>query len=364
MMTTSRFSKCLKNTSFFSIELAARALIAIGYVVFLTSSVRAEDYVEFLLDSSVSMAEKLGAEPKVELARHALTEAVKQLPRGTRFAVRTFGHRVDQNHQAESCQDSELIIPFNAPALDVLGLRLNGLKPKGYTALAYSLAQVAADFPAQAGRKTLVLMTDGADTCGGDPEAIVSTLKKKGFEVQVQVLGIALDVAGRKSLQTLAAVSGGVFVPIYSGVELTRAAVQVTNPTELKRLIDQQIPGDIGGLTDAGADRSSALTIQPGAYKNSFLGGKDLIDTFLVPAREGEKFIIRLHWEDRESALSVVVHSAGGVELVADSAQEGSYESEMVLVADSGELQIAFSTKSQRKFEYQFEVLKQVDFGA
>ena len=44
-----------------------------------------------------------------------------------------------------------------------------------------------------AGTKIVVLVTDGEETCGGDPAAAIRALAAQGIDVHVNIVGFALD---------------------------------------------------------------------------------------------------------------------------------------------------------------------------
>ena len=63
------------------------------------------------------------------------------------------------------------------------------------TPIADSLAQVESDLKGAKGRKMIVLVTDGEETCDGDPEAVIQKLQDKGFEISLNIVGFAIDDA-------------------------------------------------------------------------------------------------------------------------------------------------------------------------
>lgn len=200
-------------------------LFAITLFPILTSSAATD--VEFLLDLSGSMMKKIDGTPQIELAKKSFRDALKAIPTDELVAVRVFAHRVEQTNKEESCKDTELIYPFNK--LDVASVEkaLDNLQPKGYTPLAYSLEKSAEDLIAigkeREPERVIVVLSDGEETCGGDPLAVLQALKDKGIKVVVHTIGFNVDDAARKQLQAIAAFSGGKYFDAKDGAKLSES---------------------------------------------------------------------------------------------------------------------------------------------
>ena len=109
-----------------------------------------------------------------------------------------------QERKDESCKDTELVVQFQP--LDkarFLGA-LDKAVPRGQTPIAYSLQQAAQDFGAPSDEeRAMILVSDGIETCGGDPLATVRDLAAKGFKVKVHTIGFDVDAAARAQLEAI-----------------------------------------------------------------------------------------------------------------------------------------------------------------
>jgi hypothetical protein len=122
--------------------------------------------VDLILDNSGSMLQKLGDERRIDVARNVLADLVAEtLPSGIPLALRVFGDEPD------SCE-TDLAIDL-APldrdaAVDRIAAieSVDGVK----TPLAAALERVATDLGGVDGPKIVVLVTDGEETCGGNPQ--------------------------------------------------------------------------------------------------------------------------------------------------------------------------------------------------
>ena len=191
--------------------------------------------VEIVLDGSNSMWGRMGGRPKIAVAREILLDALDWLPRDVQLGFRAYGHR--RPRKARDCQDSELLVPFGSKNRDQIRHAIAGMKPKGQTPLAYSLAQLQSDFGARGGERAVVLVTDGIESCGGDPRQEALALGRAN--TPVHVIGFGLGSAGDEDLSSLRAIassSGGRFLLARSAEELRGALAEtVGTPFQVSR---------------------------------------------------------------------------------------------------------------------------------
>jgi hypothetical protein len=183
--------------------------------------------VEFLLDLSGSMMKRIDGVPQIDLAKKSFREALKVIPANELVAVRVFAHRIEQSNKLGSCQDTELIYPFAAVNLESIEKVLGKLEPKGYTPLAYGLEKSGEDLitvgKEREPERVIVVLSDGEETCGGDPIAVLKALKDKGVKVVVHTIGFNVEDIARKQLQEIAAFSGGKYFDAKDGVRLSES---------------------------------------------------------------------------------------------------------------------------------------------
>lgn len=162
--------------------------------------------VELILDASGSMLKRMDGKRRIAIAKEVLTEAVrKQIPAGTPVALRVFGHK-----EVDSCR-TDLEIPLapldpEAAARTIANIQAMNL---ARTPIADSLKAVEGDLLG-ADSGAIVLVTDGEETCDGDPAAVLQSLADKGFAATLNIVGFAIDdpeLAGR--FRSWAALGGG-----------------------------------------------------------------------------------------------------------------------------------------------------------
>lgn len=148
----------------------------------------------FVLDASGSMqAAWEGNISRMDAAKNILSKLVDSLRsnQNLELALRVYGHRYPR--QSNNCQDSFLEVPFGAKNHNTIIAKIKDIKPLGTTPITYSLLQAAKDFPQKAGyRNIIILITDGIESCGGDPCQTSLELQKKNIFLRPFVIGLGL----------------------------------------------------------------------------------------------------------------------------------------------------------------------------
>ncbi|MFM1653808.1 VWA domain-containing protein [Brevibacillus sp. B_LB10_24] len=187
-----------------------------------------ENYnVEIILDASGSMAEKAGGKTRMEAAKEAIASFAESLPKEANVALRVYGHKGSgkESDKALSCGSSELVYgmePYNA---NKMLEALSQFRPVGYTPIAYSLQEAMKDFrdfPGEKNTNIIYLVSDGIETCGGDPVEVAKQLASSDITPIVNVIGFGTDGEGQQHLKAVAQAAGGRFVLIQNQEELQK----------------------------------------------------------------------------------------------------------------------------------------------
>lgn len=150
----------------------------------------------FVIDASGSMQESWKGERKWDMAIQTLSNLIDSFQlknRNIEIGVRLLGH---QFHKSQNrCDDSKLEINFSQNFEEASLLkRMMKIQPKGQTPLAYSLAQTEFDFKSDQNTQNLVvLITDGLETCDGDPCDISKKLRERNIFISPYIIGLGID---------------------------------------------------------------------------------------------------------------------------------------------------------------------------
>lgn len=237
--------------------------------------------VVLVLDASGSMFNELpDGRLRITAAKEALAAFVGRLPgsAGLNVGLRVYGART-MALDPDACLDSELVVPVAGLERELLLRTVQGTEPRGATPIAYSLERAAEDLQAATGRKQIVLVTDGEESCGGDLRAVAERLAGEGFEIDLHVIGLALTPEAERSFQGI-----GTFQSVSSAAELAEAlgrAVELPAAPETLRVTvrltrDGQPAADGASVTFVaalGAGQHALRQSGPGEFEGDLPAG-------------------------------------------------------------------------------------------
>ena len=177
--------------------------------------------IELILDASGSMLKRQGDKRRIEIAKETILELLSDvIPSGTGFAMRVFGHK-----EADSCR-TDLEIPFGPLDLESSKLTVAAIQATNLakTPIAASLELVGADMLGVTGERIVILVTDGEETCDGDPALAIRQLRSEGSDLRVNIVGYSIDdEALRETFQSWAAIGGGQYLDAPDADQLGNA---------------------------------------------------------------------------------------------------------------------------------------------
>jgi Ca-activated chloride channel family protein len=181
--------------------------------------------VMVVLDASSSMKRADAPGPRIDAAKRAIADLVGALPDGARVGLTAFGTSTGPTRadRAEGCKDVRTLVPVGP--LDRAGFTgvVGGIRASGFTPIGAALRAAAAGLPS-AGPRSVVLVSDGEDTCAPpQPCQVAAELKAAGVDLVVHTIGFKVAAKARSELSCIAAATGGSYREASSGAELARA---------------------------------------------------------------------------------------------------------------------------------------------
>ncbi len=158
----------------------------------------------FLVDGSNSMFGTWEETLKIDAAKTILNRLVDSLrvDKNLELALRIYGHRFDLDNR--NCEDTKLEVGFSPSNHDEIISKISALEPKGTTPIAYSLTQAADDFPeTDTYRNIVIIITDGVESCGGDPCKISEALQRQRIFLKPFIIGLSMDENYQKEFDCL-----------------------------------------------------------------------------------------------------------------------------------------------------------------
>jgi hypothetical protein len=214
------------------------AALAAAAMLLLAGQAGAESNIVFILDSSNSMWGQVDGVAKIDVAKSAMAALLGDLPADTNVGLMAYGHRSEGD-----CQDVETLSPVGAaPAADLVA-RLGALTPKGKTPISNALAAAGKEIAGLAGRNnSIVLVSDGIETCQADPCAVAAELAAQGVAVKVHVVGFDVDAAAREQLQCIADKGGGRYFDAKDTAGLQQAVADVAAAAQAAEAVPEPAP--------------------------------------------------------------------------------------------------------------------------
>lgn len=195
------------------------ALLAAALAVPAATAQETQPDTLLVIDMSNSMWGQIDGVAKVEIAREALAGLVETLPDGAPTGLMAYGHR-----RTGDCGDVEQVVPVTPLDRAALTRAVAAMKPRGKTPITEALRQAAAGLNANDRPARLVLISDGIETCGGDPCALARELAAGGIDFTAHVIGF--DIASRADqakIACIASATGGRYFNARNAGELSEA---------------------------------------------------------------------------------------------------------------------------------------------
>lgn len=179
---------------------------------------QAEGRSIIVLDASGSMWGQIDGRTKIDIAREALAGVIADLPADSEMGLMAYGHR-----EKGSCEDIELIVEPGKGTGQAILDAANALQFKGKTPLTESVRRAAAALRSSEEKATVILITDGIETCQADPCALGDELEASGVDFTAHVVGFGLSAEEGKQVSCLAEKTGGVYIEASDLASLTKA---------------------------------------------------------------------------------------------------------------------------------------------
>ncbi len=185
----------------------SRALISLAATAMLTFGASAADRTIIVLDASGSMWGQIEGKPKLEIARDTLKTVLQSVPADAELGLMAYGHR-----QKGACSDIELVVPPALGTAAAISAATDKMKFLGKTPLSEAVRQAAEALRSTEEKATVVLITDGIETCNADPCALGKELEQSGVDFTAHVVGFGLSDEEGRQVACLAENTGGKYI--------------------------------------------------------------------------------------------------------------------------------------------------------
>ncbi|MEB3207057.1 MAG: VWA domain-containing protein [Vampirovibrionales bacterium] len=254
--------------------------------------------VLIILDASSSMSVKtprprdvsngtLGAtETRMTAAKRAVLDLVRGFPPETPVGLRVYGNGLNP---LNPCRASQLLVPIAWYNRAQISAALVGIQANGATPITHTLRQaVNQELSDISGPKSIILVSDGQETCDDDPCDVARLLARSGIDLKIDVIGFGVhDAATEQQLKCISAVTLGNYMKADTYGDLTR---QLQNARA--GLIEEHVEGRV--LIPTAASSSNPYQPQSSLPASSESVSKSSGSKRSVPSASGAQPIPKL----------------------------------------------------------------------
>lgn len=171
-----------------------------------------------VLDGSGSMWGQMDGKTKIEIARSVIGDLLSDWNPDVHLGLVAYGHR-----EKGQCNDIETVVPVGAVDSTSFLEAVNGITPVGKTPISDAVKTAAENLMYTEERATVILVSDGLETCDADPCALASELEKNGIDFTTHVIGFGLSKEETDQIACIATNTGGQVFQASNATELTEA---------------------------------------------------------------------------------------------------------------------------------------------
>lgn len=169
--------------------------------------------VLLILDASGSMETMLNGEKMINIAKREMNQLIDGLPEQVNIGLRIYGGSGEKN--IGKCEDTKLYHSVSSSNKEEMKATIQGITPSGWTPIAESLKQAADDlseYPSESNTNIIYLITDGVETCNGNPAGEIQALQQLAVQPMINVIGFNVGLKGQEELKKLAESGGGQYI--------------------------------------------------------------------------------------------------------------------------------------------------------
>ena len=185
-----------------------------------------DNRIILILDASGSMWGEMENSTKIEVARSVISEVLGNLNGAHELGLVAYGHR-----EKGDCDDIEFIVEPGLNNFEEISKSLDKVNPVGKTPLASTATLVINRLKANNMKATVILVSDGAESCGGDLCEVIKNAKAAEVDFVLHVVGFDIGESDRLALQCAAKEGDGLYLDASNADELSSALNQATQLT-------------------------------------------------------------------------------------------------------------------------------------
>lgn len=195
--------------------------------------------VLIVFDASGSMEERILGETKIHIAKRVLEDVLKKADSNVNLGLRVYGSSEPKGNPYLDCSDSKLLVIPGTNNRRLIISEIYKILPRGFTPITYSLSQAVNDLAHYRGEKSVILISDGLETCGGDPCELAQNIAANNIDLKIDVVGYGVkdDWEAQQQLMCIALNTHGRYYSADNAAELMRGLSESINKSVTGRII-------------------------------------------------------------------------------------------------------------------------------
>jgi len=220
-------------------------------IIVLSLPAMAADRAIIILDASGSMWAQINGKARIDIARETLKDVLAGVPDTLELGFMAYGHR-----SKGDCNDIETLVQPAAGTADAIAAAAAQLNPKGKTPLSASVKMAAEELKYTEDKATVILITDGLETCDADPCALATSLARAGVDFKVDVVGLALSKKEADQVRCIADNTNGQYLQADDEDGLKNALTNVVSEVT-------QAPSSEEPASSSSEEPAAAINFKP-----------------------------------------------------------------------------------------------------
>lgn len=233
--------------------------VALVFMMLLPASAISADksLIFYILDGSGSMWGRVDGRLKIQVAKEVMNTLLKETPADIQCGIMIYGHR-----KKGDCSDIEMIVPIGRLDREAAINKINKITPKGKTPISDSIAMAIDKVKGTEYASTIVLVSDGIETCGKDPCALTRSLKESGINFVMHVVGLGVKGDAEKQLGCIADAGGGKYFSTSNATDLLAALNQIKESVVEKKEIKAEPTPEPAPIEQKISKKSTSIRIK------------------------------------------------------------------------------------------------------
>ncbi|WP_042144592.1 VWA domain-containing protein [Paucisalibacillus sp. EB02] len=175
-----------------------------------------------LLDASSSMLLSVDGEVKMDVAKDAVMRFADVIGQESEVSLVVYGHKGSEANSDKklSCEGIEEIYPMGAYNSESFQESLSNFESKGWTPLAGAINKATEMSAEIEGTITVYIVSDGVETCDGNPIIAAEDFVKENEDRSVNIIGFNVDKKAEEQLTAVSASGNGKYYSANNAEEI------------------------------------------------------------------------------------------------------------------------------------------------